>query len=98
MQLSKMIAVMDYHAQSLLCGVGKLRWISLTQAARVSRCHHSESPCSHQFPYDGVHVFVKVECYEQFAVQRCLTLGWMSSSGTLFFMMYSMISSEWSQK
>ena len=97
MQFLKILAVMRYNAKASLHGIGKLLWVRLVQLARVSGRFRSEPPRSNQFSDNNAYVFVQVYCCEQFAVQRCLTLGWMSSSGTLFLMMCSFISSRWSQ-
>ena len=98
MQLLEILTVVRYHAQALLHGIGKLVRVRLTQATNVSRRDRSESPRGNQFSDNNAYVLIQVYCCEQFTVHRCLTLGWMSSSGTLFLMMYSFISSLWSQK
>ena len=97
MQFLKVLAVVRYYAEASLHGIGKLIWIRLVQLTRVSGRFRSESPRSNQFSDNNVYVFVQVYCCEQFAVQRCLTLGWMSSGGTLFLSICSFISSRWSQ-
>ena len=97
MQFLKILTVMRYHAKASLHGIGKLLRVRPVQLTRISGRFRSEPPPSNQFSDNDVYVFVQVYCCEQFAVQRCLTLGWISSSGTLFRMMYSFISSLWSQ-
>ena len=97
MQFLKILAVMSYQTKALLHGIRKLLWVRFIQLPRVSGRFCSEPPRSNQFSDNNVYVFVQVYRCEQFAVQRCLTLGWMSSSGTLFLMMCSFISSRWSQ-
>lgn len=87
MQFLKILAVVRYHAKALLQGIGKLFRIRLAQLTGVSGRFCPESPGGDQFADNDVYVFVQVYLCEQFAVQRCFTLGWMSSSGTLFLMM-----------
>ena len=97
-QFLVILTVVRYHAGASFYGVGKLLCVWLAQLPRGSGRFSSESPRGDQFANYNVNIFVQVDCYEQFAVQRCLTRGWMSSSGTLFLTMWSLISSVWSQK
>ena len=98
MQLLEISAVVRYHTETLCHRIGKLFWVRLAQLTCISGSHRPESPSGDQICNNNVHILVEVDGYEQFVAQRCLTLGWMSSSGTLFLTMYSIISSEWSQK
>ena len=85
----------DYHA-AVGCKSQLLR-VRPTQLARISRSYRPITPMRKQLANENIYVLVKIYRDEQFAVQRCLTLGWMSSGGILFFLMYSFISSRWSQ-
>ena len=87
LQFLEIPAVVRYYAQSSFSRVGKLFGVRSTQLTLVSRCCRSESPCSSQCCNYVVYVLIQVDCYEQGTVQRCLTLGWTSSGGTLFFSM-----------
>ena len=94
MQFLEIFAVVRYHAVTLCHSIGKLFWVRLAQLTCISGSRHPESPRREQICNNNSHILVQVDACEQFAAQRCLTLGWMSSSGTRFLLMWSMISSE----
>ena len=94
MQFFEILAVVRYHAQALCHSISKLFWVRLAQLACISGSHHPESLRRDYIGNDNGHILVQVDAREQFSAQRCLTLGWMSSSGTLFLLMWSIISSE----
>ncbi len=98
MQILEMPPVVRYHAQPLCYTIGELFRVRIAQPTSVSRRNRSESQSGEQICYNNPHILIQVNCYEQFAAQMFLTLGWMSSGGTLFLSMCSIISSEWSQK